>query len=289
VQDLEPVRAGAASAPYPHGVPFVVLTGATNGIGRAAAIELVRRGAAVAIVGRDPAKVRATALAAGGEVHEYVADLERMDDVRRLAGELLERHPRIDVLANNAGAMFRSRELTADGFERTLALNHLAPFLLTGLLLPRLRESAARVVTTSSDAHGGAALDFGDLQSEHGFKPMGTYGTTKLCNILFTRELARRERAIAATCFHPGLVRTGFGSKLGPLWQLTLTVARPFMRSPARGARSLVWLALSDEAAGLTGVYVQDEKVRAPSPAARDDMLAAELWRRSEELVAAAR
>jgi NAD(P)-dependent dehydrogenase (short-subunit alcohol dehydrogenase family) len=262
----------------------VVLTGATSGIGRAAAIELSRRGADVAIVGRDRAKVREAARAAGAP-HEHVADLTSMDEVRRLADELLERHPRIDVLANNAGAVFMSRQVTPDGYESTLALNHLAPFLLTGLLLDRLRENPRpRVVTTASDAHTSGALDFGDLQSERSFKPMGVYGTTKLCNILFTRELARREPGIAATCFHPGLVRTGFGRDLGPLWQAALTVARPFMRSPAKGARSLVWLALSDEAAALTGVYVQDEKVIAASPAAQDDQLAQELWRRSEEL-----
>jgi NAD(P)-dependent dehydrogenase (short-subunit alcohol dehydrogenase family) len=278
-------------------VPFVLLTGATRGIGRAAAIELARRGAEVALVGRDRARVEDTARAAraaggGAAVHEHVADLERMDEVRRLAAEVLERHARIDVLANNAGAMFTARHVTADGYERMFALNHLAPFLLTELLLERLRASApARVITTASDAHTGGALDFDDLQSERSFKPMGTYGTTKLCNILFTRELARRLEGtgVTATCFHPGLVRTGFGKTAtnGVLWRVALTVAAPFMRAPERGARSLVWLALSPEAAALTGVYVQDEKVVTPSPAARDDSLAAGLWQRSEQLAAA--
>ena len=159
----------------------MVLAGATRGIGRAAAIELVRRGAEVAIVGRDPARVRETG-AAGGTVHEHVADLTSLDDVRRLTDELLDRHARIDVLANNAGAMFTSRHVTADGYERTFALNHLSPFLLTELLLPRLRESRGRVVTTASDAHQAGALDLDDLQSERSFAPMRTYGTTKLCN-----------------------------------------------------------------------------------------------------------
>ncbi|WP_037408874.1 SDR family oxidoreductase [Candidatus Solirubrobacter pratensis] len=267
-------------------MPLVVLTGATSGIGRAAAIELSRRGAEVAIVGRDPERVRATAKAAGS-AHEHVADLTRMDEVRRLADELLDRHPRIDVLANNAGAMFTSRHVTPDGFERTFALNHLAAFLLTSLLIERLRESApARIVTTASNAHTGGALDFGDLQSERSFRPMGTYGTTKLCNILFTRELARREQGtgITASCLHPGVVRTGFGKNDGLLYRAGLTAIGPFLRSPQRGARSLVWLALSNEAAGLSGVYVHDEKVVTPSPAAQDDRLAQELWRRSEEL-----
>jgi NAD(P)-dependent dehydrogenase (short-subunit alcohol dehydrogenase family) len=267
-------------------MPLVVLTGATRGIGRAAAIELSRRGAEVAIVGRDAQKVREVAAAAPGTTYEYVADLERMDEVRRLAAELLEHHARIDVLANNAGAMFTSRHVTADGFERTFALNHLAPFLLTELLLQRLRDSRARVVTTASDAHGAAELDFDDLQWEdRPFRAMRVYGTTKLCNVLFTRELARREPELVATCLHPGVVRTGFGKNDGLLYRAGLTLISPFLRSPERGARSLVWLALSDEAAGLSGSYVQDEKVLQPSAAAQDEMVAGELWRRSEELV----
>jgi NAD(P)-dependent dehydrogenase (short-subunit alcohol dehydrogenase family) len=182
--------------------------------------------------------------------------------------------------------MFTSRRVTADGFERTFALNHLAPFLLTNLLLDRLQ--GGRVVATASDAHQAGALDFADLQSERSFRPMRTYGTTKLCNILFTRELARREAGrLTANCFHPGVVRTGFGKNDGLVYKLGVTVIAPFLRSPDRGARSLVWLALSPDAARLTGRYVVDEKVATPSPAAQDDHLAAELWRRSEELVGA--
>lgn len=263
-------------------MPLVVLTGATSGIGRAAARELVQRGAEVAIVGRDPARVKETA---GGVMHEHVADLSSLEEVRRLADELLERYERIDVLANNAGAMFTTRRVTPDGYEQTFALNHLAPFLLTTLLLPRLRQSGARVVTTASDAHTGGALDLDDLQGEHSFKAMRTYSTSKLCNVLFTRELAKREPEITATCFHPGLVRTGWGKNDGLLYRIGLSAISPFMRSPERGARSLVWLALSDEAAELNGVYVQDEKVREPSAAAQDDFLAVALWERSEELV----
>src|SRR4051795_9118699 len=169
-------------------MPLVVLTGATRGIGADAAVALARRGAALALVGRDPARLAETARAAraaGAEVTEHAADLERLDEVRRLAGELLERHPRIDVLANNAGAMFTSRHLTPDGFEQTFALNHLAPFLLTNLLLERLVACRARVVTTASDAHKGGVLDLDDLNAERGrFRPGRVYGTSKLCNIL---------------------------------------------------------------------------------------------------------
>ena len=263
-------------------MPLVVITGATGGIGRAAAVELSRRGAEVAIVGRDPDRVKETA---GGVMHEHVADLSSLDEVRRLADELLERYERIDVLANNAGAMFTSRRETPDGYEQTFALNHLAPFLLTTLLLPRLRESRARVITTASDAHEGGALDLDDLQCVNSFRAMRTYSTSKLCNVLFTRELAKREPDVTATCFHPGVVRTGWGKNDGLLYRVGLTAISPFLRSPERGARSLVWLALSEEAAQLDGVYVQDEKVLEPSAAAQDDMLAAAVWEASEELV----
>jgi NAD(P)-dependent dehydrogenase (short-subunit alcohol dehydrogenase family) len=267
-------------------VTLVVLTGATRGIGRAAAIQLARQGAVLALVGRDRARVQEVAQearAAGSEVHEHVADMTLMSEVRRLADELHEAYPHIDVLANNAGALFASRQETTEGFERTFALNHLAPFLLTNLLRDCL--TGGRVVTTASDAHHQGRLDLEDLQSERSYSAFRVYGTTKLCNILFTRELARRAPELHATCFHPGAVRTGFGKNENGIWKLLTTVAGPFMRSPERGARSLVWLALSDEAGDLNGVYVDDEKVSTASPAASDDMLARALWERSAELV----
>jgi NAD(P)-dependent dehydrogenase (short-subunit alcohol dehydrogenase family) len=276
--------------------PVVLITGATRGIGAAAAVELARRGAEVAIVGRDADRVRETAEAAraaggGAPVHEHVADLAHADEVRRLAAEVLERHPRLDVLANNAGAMFTARHVTPDGHEQTLALNHLAPFLLTDLLRERLAaDGGGRVVTTASDAAGAGELDFDDLEFEQrSFKPMRVYGTTKLMNILFTRELAKRAAGdgITATCFHPGVVRTGFGKNDGLLYRAALTVAGPFLRSPDKGARSLVWLALDPAAAQLTGVYVVDQKVREPTAAGRDDALAEGLWERSATLTAA--
>ena len=267
---------------------FVLLTGATRGIGQAAALELARQGAELAIVGRDPERVKAVAAqaaAAGGgaPVHEHVADLTLMSEVRALAEEAAERYDHIDVLANNAGAVFASRKLTSEGFERTFALNHLAPFLLTNLLRDRL--DGARVVTTASDAHKGARLDLDDLQSERSYSPMRIYSTSKLCNILFTRELARRAPELHANCFHPGVVRTGFGKNENGVMKVLATVGAPFLRSPERGARSLVWLALSPEAGALTGEYVQDEKVLEPSPDAQDDGLAARLWERSADLV----
>jgi retinol dehydrogenase 12 len=187
------------------------------------------------------------------------------------------------VLANNAGALFASRKVTPEGFERTFALNHLAPFLLTNLLRDRLE--GGRVVTTASDAHKAGRLDLDDLQSEQSYAAMKVYGTSKLCNILFTRELAKRASELHANCFHPGVVRTGFGKNENGIWKVLTTAAGPFFRSPERGARSLVWLSLTEEAADLTGEYVQDEKVLAPSAQAQDETLAEGLWERSAQLV----
>jgi retinol dehydrogenase 12 len=268
-------------------VTLVVLTGATRGIGRAAAIELARQGAEVALVGRDEARVRAVAQeareAGEADVHEHVADMTSMSEVRRLGDELYESYEQIDVLANNAGALFGSRKVTDEGFERTFALNHLAPFLLTHLLRDRLR--GGRVVTTASDAHRSGRLDLDDLQAERSYSAMRVYGTTKLCNILFTRELARRAPELHANCFHPGTVRTGFGKNENGIWKVLVTIASPFMRPPERGARSLVWLALSQEGGELDGKYIEDEKVAEPSRAAQDDDLARALWERSAQLV----
>lgn len=267
---------------------LVLLTGATRGIGRAAAIDLAREGVELALVGREAERVRAVAqqardAGASAPVHEHVADLTQMAEVRALAEEARERYERIDVLANNAGAMFASRQETSEGFERTFALNHLAPFLLTNLLRDRL--DGGRVVSTASDAHKAGRLDLDDLQSRRSYAAMRVYGTTKLCNILFTRELARRAPELHANCFHPGVVRTGFGKNEGGIWKVLTVLGGPLFRSPERGARSLVWLAVSAQAAALSGEYVQDEKVLAPSAQAQDATLAEGLWERSAALV----
>jgi retinol dehydrogenase-12 len=269
-------------------VTLVLLTGATRGIGQAAAIELAREGVELALVGRDAERVKAVARAAeavGGSapIHEHVADLTLMADVRALAEEVRGRYEHIDVLANNAGALFASRKETSEGLERTFALNHLAPFLLTSLLRDLL--SGGRVVTTASDAHTAGVLDLDDLQSQKSYAAMRVYGTSKLCNILFTRELAKRAPELHANCFHPGVVRTGFGKNENGIWKLLTTLGSPFFRSPQRGAKSLVWLAVSHGAAELTGEYVVDEQVKAPSAQAQDETLAEGLWERSAELV----
>jgi NAD(P)-dependent dehydrogenase (short-subunit alcohol dehydrogenase family) len=246
----------------------------------------------LAIVGRSADRVRATAElaaaarpASGAVVHEYVADLASLAQVRQLAAELLAAHPRIDVLANNAGAMFTSRHVTADGYEQTFALNHLSPFLLTALLMDRLIASSGRVVTTASDAHRGSVLDLGDLQSEHGaFRSFRTYGRSKLCNVLFTRELQRRHPGITATCFHPGVIRSGFGKNDGLLARVGLSIAGVLMAGPEQGGKRLVQAALDPAVDGLRGQYLERGRAVPPSAQAQDDALAAELWRRSEQL-----
>jgi NAD(P)-dependent dehydrogenase (short-subunit alcohol dehydrogenase family) len=277
----------------------VVITGATGGIGLAAAEALAALGARLAVVARSEDRAReavARFRAAGGaevEVEVFKADLGSQRSVRRLGAELLERLPRIDVLVNNAGAIYNTRELTEDGVERTWAVNHLAPFLLTELLRDRLVESApARVITTSSSAHLPATAPFDDLDGRRAYarpsfagRGFGRYGESKLANILFTTELARRLEGtgVTANCFHPGFVATGFNRNNGPLMSLGMTLARPFTRNPQKGADTLVWLADSPDVTDRSGGYYADRRLLTPSTAARDAAAAARLWEVSEE------
>ena len=275
----------------------VIVTGATNGIGLAAAVELARRGALLTLVARSAARgeeavarIRGGAGGAGAtaEVDVLLADLSSLASVRSLAAEVLSRYPNVDVLVNNAGAMYTRRDVTVDGFEHTWALNHLAPFLLTTLLLDRLRESApARIVTTSSDAHGGKQVPFDDLGAERSYDGMRRYGQTKLANILFTSELARRLEGseVTANCFHPGFVASGFARNNGPLYRVGMSLVRPFARSPERGADTLVWLVDSPDVAAETGGYFVDRRRVTPSAAAQDTEAARRLWEVSEEQV----
>jgi retinol dehydrogenase-12 len=267
-----------------------VVTGATSGIGKAAATALAGMGATVVLVGRDRGRTEAAAAEIGSvsasPPHAEVADLASLEQVRGLAGRLagLER---IDVLINNAGLVLGERRITPDGSEHVFALNHLAPFLLTSLLLPKLTASApARVITVTSDAHSAARLDLSDPNLERGWDSWRSYANSKLANILFTRELARRldGAGVTANCAHPGVVRTGFGRESRPLLRLGITIARPFMASPERGADTIVYLASSPEVADQTGGYYVKRQRREPSAAARDDTAARELWEISEKM-----
>jgi retinol dehydrogenase 12 len=267
-----------------------VVTGATSGIGRATAVALARRGARVVVVARDRARGEAAtaelASVSASPPRLEIADLASMTQVRGLADRLATLN-RIDVLINNAGLVAGQRRVTADGFEHVFAVNHLAPFLLTNLLQGKLTSSApARVITVASDAHTAARLDLDDLQLEHGWDSWRAYANSKLANILFTRELARRldGTGVTANCAHPGVVRTRFGNEGGPLLRFGLALGRPFMLSPQRGASTVVYLATSPEVAGATGGYYVKSKLREPSAAARDDATARRLWELSEEL-----
>jgi retinol dehydrogenase 12 len=267
-----------------------VVTGATSGIGQAAATALARQGATVVLVGRDRGRTEAAAAriaaVSASPPKTEIADLASLEQVRALAGRLAELD-RIDVLINNAGLVLGERRVTPDGFEHVFAVNHLAPFLLTNLLLPKLTASApARVVTVSSDAHSAARLDLSDPNLERAWESWRSYANSKLANIWFTRELARRLAGteVTANCLHPGVVRTGFGQDSRPLLKLGITIARPFMLSPERGADTIVYLASSPDVAGQTGGYYVKRQRREPSAAARDDTLARELWDLSEQL-----
>jgi NAD(P)-dependent dehydrogenase (short-subunit alcohol dehydrogenase family) len=266
----------------------VVVTGASAGIGAAAAVELARRGATVVPVGRNRRRLEAVAKRAGGDAEPLSADFASLAEVRRLAAELLDRHERIDVLVNNAGLVMGRCELTEDGYERTFAVNHLAPFLLTNLLIERLKASApARVVTTSSDAHLSGHIDLGDLHGERSWSSWGAYGASKLANVLFTRELARRLEGsgVTANCLHPGVVRTSLERNMGWPMRIGWTVAKPFFASPRSGASTIVYLASSPDVAGTSGGYFARSRPARCSLEASDDMIAAELWNASERLV----
>jgi NAD(P)-dependent dehydrogenase (short-subunit alcohol dehydrogenase family) len=267
-----------------------VVTGATSGIGRAAATALGRLGAQLVLVARDRDRGEATAaglvVAGAPPPRLEIADLASMTQVRALADRLgtLER---IDVLVNNAGLLAGQRRVTAEGFEEVFAVNHLAPFLLASLLLGKLTAAApARVITVTSGAHAAARLDLDDLQMEREWDPWRAYASSKLANILFTRELARRlaGTGVTATCAHPGMVRTRFGREARLPMRAAVTLARPFMLSPERGASTIVYLATSPEVASATGGYYVRRQQREPSPAARDDTTAQRLWQLSAEL-----
>jgi retinol dehydrogenase 14 len=270
----------------------VLVTGGSGGIGRATALGLAAMGAQLAITGRDRGRTEGAAreirAAGGGQVEVFIADLSSQSEVRRLADEALQRLARIDVLVNNVGGYWNTRHVTADGLERTFALNHLAPFLLTCLLLDRLKHSApARVVTVSSNVQALGRIDFGDLQGESSFAGGRAYNQSKLANVMFTYELARRLPAssVTANALHPGVVRTSFGAEdPGGVQRLFLPLMRPFMKTPAQGSVTSIHLAAAPDLEQVTGRYFANSKPRRSSKRSYDQAAAARLWQVSADL-----
>ena len=270
----------------------VMITGATRGVGRAAALELAELQADLLVVGRSEQKGRLLAAectdrgASGVEV--LTGDLSSIAEVRRIAGEAESIRPHIHVLLNNAGAVFWKRQVSADGFEMTFALNHLAPFLLTQLLLPKLEASApSRVVVVSSDAAKGAWIDFDDLNAEKSYRGMRAYGQSKLANILFTQELARRlaGTGVTANCCHPGWVATGFNRNNGVVMRVGMVLSSPFARTARKGAETPVYLAASPNVANESGGFYFNCRKQEPPRAIYDPVVASEVWRVSAEMV----
>jgi NAD(P)-dependent dehydrogenase (short-subunit alcohol dehydrogenase family) len=273
-----------------------LVTGATAGIGEVTARELARRGATVGLLGRSAERVGATARriadqAGSSSVVPFLADLSVQAQVRRVAEEIRGRFPRLDVLVNNAGAMFLKRQESVDGIEMTFALNHLAYFLLTNLLLDRLKAAgAARIICVASDAHRMAkAIDFDDLPRRKHYGGWRVYGESKLANVLFSTELARRlaGTGVTANALHPGFVATNFfagDSMKGPLGSLMQIGARLVAISPENGAATSIYLATAPEVEGMTGLYFKKRRPVIPSAAARDEAAARRLWQVSEEM-----
>jgi NAD(P)-dependent dehydrogenase (short-subunit alcohol dehydrogenase family) len=273
----------------------IVATGATSGIGEAAVLALARLGARIVIVARDETRGRATmqkieAKAPGLDHRLHLADLSSIAETRKVGAAIAANEPRIDMLINNAGALFSNRRVTSEGLEFTFALNHMSYFVLTEALRERVIASApARIISTSSTAHQGAKLDFNDLQSAKGYGGLKVYGRSKLANILFTRELARRlaGTSVTANCLHPGVVATRFGESSGGFAGLLIPFLRPFFISPDAGADTIIYLASSPDVVGMTGGYFVKRKLVEPSAAARDDTAAKRLWTESEKLAGA--
>ena len=268
----------------------VVITGATSGIGEVAAVRLAEQGARIVFTARDKDRAQATLEklrrvnpASGHVVH--LSDLSLLAEMRRTAEEIKE-EPTIDVLINNAGALFNSRGETSDGLEKTFALNHMSYFVVTNLLLPRLK-AGARIINTASDAHYRAKLDFDDLQSKKSYSGFSVYSRSKLCNILFTRELARRiaGTGITANALHPGFVATRFGDQSGGVLSALVRVAKPIGAiSPEEGAKTIIYLATSPDVAMTNGEYFTKCAVVTPSNEARNDREAKRLWEISAEI-----
>jgi retinol dehydrogenase 14 len=275
------------------GEKVCLITGATSGIGKATAMGLASMGASVVMVGRDRGRGQA-ALAevkgksANASVKLMLADLSSQEEIRRLAGEFKEAYPRLDVLINNAGVICSRRITTADGIEMTFAVNHLAHFLLTNLLLDVLEASApSRIVNVASGEQRNGTIDFDDLQGEKKYKTAKAYSQSKLANVLFTYELARRREGtgVSANCLHPGAgVRTNLGSGVSGIFGFTVRALTPLMKSPEKGAQTSIYLASSPEVEGVSGRYFVKKAEARSSEVSHDKRIARRLWEVSAEL-----
>jgi NAD(P)-dependent dehydrogenase (short-subunit alcohol dehydrogenase family) len=266
----------------------VVVTGGTSGIGEVAALRLAEKGARIVLIARDQTRAAATLAklknANPSAAHAaYNGDLSALAEMKRVASEVAANEPRIDVLVNNAGAVFLSRKTSVDGLEMTFATNHMAYFVVTNILLDRLKATpGARIVSTASDAHKSGKLDFDDLQSKKSYRSFRVYGTSKLCNILFTRELARRlsDADVTANCLHPGFVGTRFGQNNATniFAKLLRDAVMSLGISPEQGAKTIIHLASSPDVATISGEYFYKCKVAEPTAAAQNDSNAKRLW-----------
>ncbi len=277
---------------HPLDGKFMLVTGATSGMGKVTALRLAEQGATVVIVGRNEDKTRATVQeiqrqTPNSDVRFLVADLSSLAQVRALAQAYQDAYPRLDALINNAGGMFGGRQLSVDGLEMTFALNYFAPFLLTTLLLDRLKASApSRIITVASRQHAGKAVPFDDLTHAKGYKPLDVYGESKLMAIMFTYELARRLEGtdVTANTLHPGVVATNFGKNEGAMWRAFFTVVAPLSISAEKGAQTAVYLASSPDVATVSGEYFTKSRPTRSSPAAYDTAAQRRLWDISEQL-----
>jgi retinol dehydrogenase 14 len=273
----------------------ILITGATNGIGKAAALELAKQGANLVIVGRDKTKTEAVAnelrRASGSKPIEFLlADLSSQDSIRKLADDFKANHSQLDVLINNAGGVFDKRQTTVDGLEYTFAFNHLGYFLLTNLLLDVLKASSpSRIINVSSSAEGLGKIDFSDLQSEKKYSGFPVYSSSKLANVMFTYELAKRLQGtgVTANVLHPGRVKTGFGdNSQTPMMRLLIGALKNLgALTPEQGADTVVYLATSPDVEGVTGKYFHKRKEGKTNPLSYDDTANKRLWDESARLV----
>jgi NAD(P)-dependent dehydrogenase (short-subunit alcohol dehydrogenase family) len=269
-----------------------LITGATQGIGLAAAIDIAKHGPTMVLVARDPKRGEAAVAevkekSGNPSVELMLADLSSLASIRRLADTFKAKYDRLHVLINNAGAIAMQRSLTEDGYETTFAVNHLAYFLLTNLLLDVMKASApARIINVSSEAQRQGTINFDDLHGERRYSGMRAYGQSKLANVLFTYELARRLQGtgVTANCLHPGVVATGFGRNNSGIFKILVQIASPFLLTPEKGARTTVYLATSPDVEGVTGKYFDKSREKKSIPESYDLAIAKRLWEVSEEL-----